>query len=275
MKVLISADMEGTTGVTCLDDVIPERSGYPRFRKLLTNDVNAAIEGALEAGATEIVISEAHSHSRNILIEELNPKAKMITGFLGRRYDMMEGIDDMFDAVFLVAYHAKAGTDSAVINHTLFLNILNFWINGVLVGEGGISAAWAGHFNVPVVLVTGDDKVASEMMELLGDVEPSVVKRGLHDYTAECLTPKESYETIKNSAKRALKRLKDFKPYKIKPPVTIDVEFASTSPASLACIYPKVVRKEPRKISFTSGDLIETMNTILASTMLASTDKNW
>jgi len=270
MKVFISADMEGTTGVTAWDDVSPGKPAYERFRKLLTADVNAAIEGAIEAGATEILVNEAHGGMRNILIEDLNPKARMITGSMGKRLCMMEGIDESFVAVFLIGYHARAGTDAGVLHHTLTGSIYNFWINGVLVGETGISASLAGYYGVPIALVSGDDKMAKEAKELLGDVEMAEVKVGVDRYTARCLPPKESGERIKQAAVRALERINELKPYKVETPVKFEVEFTSVGMASLASALPGVVKKESRKIFHKSKNVIEGWNIIWPSILLST-----
>lgn len=269
MKVFISADMEGATGVTGWDDVGPGKQPYERFRKLLTGDVNAAIEGALEAGATEVLVNEAHDGMRNILIEELNPGARMISGFRGKRLCMMEGIDEGFDAVFLVGYHARAGTDAAILNHTLFLSVHNFRINGIPVGEAGISAALAGHYDVPVVLVTGDDKVATEARALLGIVSTAVVKEGISRYSAKCLTPEESGARIRQAAKEALGMAAET--YKPEFPVKLDVEFTSPDMAATASTVPGVVRERPRTVSHTAEDFLGAWSVIFPAMMLATT----
>ncbi|MFQ6054329.1 MAG: M55 family metallopeptidase, partial [Candidatus Bathyarchaeia archaeon] len=206
---------------------------------------------------------------RNILIEELNPKARMITGFEGKRLSMMEGVDSGFDAAFLIAYHARAGTDAGVLNHTFILNIQNFWINGALVGETGISAALAGYFGVPIALVTGDDKVAGEARELLGNVETAVVKEGLDRYTARCLTPEESGERIRRAAERALRNLDALKPHRVETPVRFEIEFTTVGMAAQASAIPGIVREGARRISHTSEDLLRGWNTILPSILLA------
>jgi D-amino peptidase len=268
MKVFLSVDMEGATGVTSWAEVNPNKPQHERFRKFLTGDVKAAVEGAFQAGATEVLINEAHDGMRNILLEEVDPKVKIITGFEGKELCMMQGIDESFDAVFLVSYHAKAGTDGAILNHTLTGAIHNFWINGVLVGESGISAALAGHYGVPVALVTGDDKVAAEAKGLLGHVETAVVKEGLDRYSAKCVAPKESGEMIKKAAASALENIGSFKPYKVKTPVKIEVEFTSPSTALLACTIPGVVREGPRKISYSAENVVKAWGGIWASIRL-------
>jgi len=178
MKIFISADMEGETGVTGYNDVSFEKPPYERFRKLLTGDVNAAIEAAFDAGTTEILVKDAHHSMRNILIEELNPKARLISGSEGKKLCMMEGVNRGFDAAFLIAYHAMAGTEGGVLHHSTSWNIHNFWINGVLMDEAGISASLVGYYDVPIALVTGDDKVTEQTKELLGNIETAVVKEG-------------------------------------------------------------------------------------------------
>lgn len=269
MKVFISADMEGTTGVTGWDDVTSGKPPYERFRRLLTGDVNAAIEGAFEAGATEVLVNEAHSGMRNILLEELDQRATMISGFKGKRLAMMEGIDESFDAAFLVAYHARAGTDAAILNHTFLLSVHNFWINGVLVGETGLSASLAGHHGVPIALVTGDDKVSAEAKVLLGPVETAVVKKGISRYTANCVTPEQSGLAIKEAAKKAL-GLKA-KPYRPEGPAKMAVEFTSPDLAAAASMVPGIVREGSRTISCEAEDVLSVWNVVFPSMMLATT----
>jgi D-amino peptidase len=269
MKVFISSDMEGATGVTGWDDVRPGKAPFERFRRLLTGDVNAAIKGAFEAGADEVLVNEAHDGMRNILIEELDKRATMISGFRGKRLAMMEGVDESFDAAFLVAYHARAGTDAAILNHTFFTSIHNFWIDGVLVGETGLSATLAGHYGVPVVLVTGDDKVSREAKELLGTVETAVVKEGISRYSANCLPPDQSSARIREAAKRALSLNID--PYQPKKPVKLAIEFQSPDMAAFASSVPGVVREGPRTISYTAEDVLATWNVVFPSMMLATT----
>ena len=268
MKVFISTDMEGATGITTWDEVIPGRMFYEQSRKLLTNDVNSAIEGALEAGATKILVNEAHNGMRNLLISELNPKATVIRGFQGKKLAMMEGIDNSFDVALLLAYHARAGTTAAVLNHTLFNEIHNLWINGVLVGESGLSAALAGHYGVPIGLVTGDDKVVKENRDLLGSVEAAEVKRGISRYSAECFSPDVTSKLIKEATKRALSG--KFLPYKVESPCTVEVEFTTLEMGNIATWVPNVVFVEPRKVSCTAGNVVDAWKTLWAAMLLAS-----
>jgi len=268
MKVFISVDMEGASGVTTWDDVVPGRMFYQQSRALLTRDVNSAIEGALEAGAKEILVNEAHDGMRNLLLDELNPKARVIRGFRGKKLAMMEGVDESFDRAFLVGYHARAGTPGAVLNHTMFNTVHNLWINGVVVGEGGLSAALAGCYGVPIALVTGDDKVISEMRGLLGSFEAVEVKKGISRYSADCLNPEVTSGLIREAAKRALKA--DVKPYRVKPPVTVEVEFTTLEMGNIAGWVPSVENVEPRKVSCTADTVVDAWKPIWTSMLLAA-----
>jgi D-amino peptidase len=271
MRVYISADMEGATGVTNPDDVFIDRPGFERFRRLLTRDVNAAVEGAVDAGADEIVINESHGPAKNILIEELNPHAEMITGYF-KPLGMMEGINDGYDAAMFVAFHAMAGTDAAVLDHTIRgKEILKLAINGKAAGELALCSAVAGSFGVPVVLVTGDDKVAAEAKALLGNVETVIVKQALSRFVARCAPPEVTTKKIRQAARTALSRAKEFKPYKLEAPIRFDVEFNTTVAASMAALLPEVKREGPRSVSLGADDFIEAYKRFRAAVILGST----
>jgi D-amino peptidase len=179
---------------------------------------------------------------------------------------MLEGIDESFDKVFLVGYHARAGTLGAILNHTFLLQVHNFWINGVVVGEGGLSAAIAGDYGVPVALVTGDDKTVLEMQSLVPGIESAEVKKGISRYSANCLTPEATYGLIRDAAKRALSA--NVKPYVAKPPVVAEIEFSSIEMANMASWVPTVELVEPRKVSCTGDSFVEAWETIFASMLL-------
>jgi len=269
MKVYISADMEGATGVTGMEDVMSEKPAYERFRKLLTLDVNAAIEGAIESGAKSVVVNEAHGNKNNILIEELHSEAEMITGRT-RFLCMMEGIDKSFDAVFLIAYHARAGTQAAVLNHTISgSQIYNLRLNGKLIGELGLSTLIAGYHDVPVVLVSGDDKVCKEAIEFIGNIETVQVKEGIDRYVAKCLTPAKTSKMIKASANKALKNLGNYKAVKLNGPVKVEIDFMNTAMAASAALIPSIKRESSRTISYVSDNIIDAYKLILNSVFLA------
>ena len=258
LKVFISVDMEGICGVINWEEVSRDGRDYNLFRKLMTEETNAAIEGVLEAGATEIVVRDSHGSARNILPELLNPAAELIRDWSGGPLQMMEGIDETFDAVIFIGYHARAGTPDAVLEHTMSGRIYDLKLNGKLMPEAGLNAAIAGYFGVPVVLVAGDLAITKQAKELLGEVETVAVKEGIGE-AAKMLHPKKARELIKEKTIFALRNLKKYKPFKLNPPYTMEITFTSEANAHRASFIPGAKRTGPRSVSFTSNDFIEVL----------------
>jgi D-amino peptidase len=246
--------MEGITGVVSQSHTDPGHAEYQRFRKLMMGDANAAIAGALAGGATEVVVNDAHSGMNNILIEELHPQARLISGS-PKPFSMMQGIGPDVSAVFLVGYHARAGSAPAIHDHTWSGKIFNVALNGRLVGEIGLNAALAGHYGVPVTLVTGDQTTTSEARELLGDVETVTVKTAVGREAADCLPPAQTAELIKSAATRALSRSRA--PFVIQSPITLSVEFMRTLQAEKAEIVPGARRSGPRALEWTAESMVD------------------
>jgi D-amino peptidase len=272
MKILISADMEGITGVTTWDQVTPGHSEYVRFRKLMTEDVNAAVRGAYDAGADEVIVADGHWNGSNILIEEFDPRARLNTGSPSP-FSMMQGIDEMIDGVMFIGYHARNGSANAVLDHTWSSRtIANVWINGLLTGEYGLNAAVAGQFGAPVILVSGDQTACAQVMELLGAVETAVVKQASGRFAAECLTPQVAQETIRLSAERAVERLAQGDvpdPFVLEAPITVSVEFFSSDMADRASRIP-LTKREGTHVSLTAPEMGSAYNGFRAMVMLAS-----
>ena len=176
MKVLISADMEGATGVTWPADVRPGTEQWQRFRKLFTGDVNAAVDGFLAGGATEVLVNEAHDTMRNLLLEELDERAELLTG-RHKHLSMVEGIQHGdVGAVAFIGYHAGAGADG-VLSHTYLANsITGVWVDGRPASEGRLNALVAAEFGVPVILVTGDDRACADAAGYAPEAETVAVK---------------------------------------------------------------------------------------------------
>jgi len=258
LKVFISVDMEGISGVIHWDDVSRKGDDYSLFRKLMTQETNAAIQGALDAGATEILVRDSHGSARNILPDLLRPEAVLLRDWSGGPLSMMEGIDETFDAVIFIGYHARAGTPDAVLKHTMTGTIYDVELNGKKMPEAGINAAIAGQFRVPVVLIAGDLAVIQQAKELFGDIETVVVKEGIGK-AAKMLHPQKAQEMIKKKTTEALKRLKDFKPYKLSPPFTMVVTFTDEEIAYRASWIPGAKRAGDRSVSFTSNDFREVL----------------
>ena len=249
MKILIAADMEGITGVTTWDQVTPGHAEYVRFRKLMTQDVNAAIRGAFEAGADEVIVADGHWDGSNILIEELDPRARLNTGSPSP-FSMMQGIDENVDGVIFVGYHARNGTPNAILDHTWSRKtVANVWLNDMLTGEYGLNGAVAGHFGAPVIMVSGDQTACAQVVDTLGDMETAVVKQATSRYAAECLPPQAAQEMIFMSATRAVTRLQDGDvpdPFVLDTPVHVMVEFFTSDMADRASRIPSTEREGTR-----------------------------
>ena len=272
MKILISADMEGVTGVVNWDQVTPGHAEYARFRKLMTADVNAAAVGAFETGAAEVLVVDGHEAGANILIEELDARVKLVSGSPAP-LSMMEGIDSGIDGVFFVGYHARRGSQNAVLDHTWSATALaNLWLNERLTGEDGLNAALAAQYGVPVIMISGDQTACAQAADLLGDVEQAVVKNAVGRFAAACLTPQAAQATISAAAGRAVRRLAGGSipaAYIVGTPVQIKIEFAAANLADLAALLPGVARQD-NCISFTSPDMRAAYNAFRAAVSLAT-----
>lgn len=259
MKILIASDMEGITGVTNWDQVDPNHAEYPRFRRLMTHDINAAIRGALLSGADEVLVTDGHDRGTNILLEELDPRAHLICGDFSP-LAMIQGIDQDIDGVIFVGYHARAGSQAGILDHTWSSRrIANLWLNEVLVGEYGLNGAVAGYFNVPVLMLSGDQTACSQATDLLGNIETAVVKRAISRMAAECLPPQVTQELIQNAASQAVKRLKTGeapRPFIVADPVHVTIDFNTSDQADQAALFPGSRRLDGRRLIFTADNML-------------------
>jgi D-amino peptidase len=257
MKILIAADMEGVTGVVHWDHVTPGHPEYPRFRHLMTGDVNAAIRGAFEAGADEVVVTDGHDAGRNILIEELDPRVRLNAGET-RPLFMVQGADAGVNAAIFVGYHARVGTPHAILEHTWSSScVAGLWLNGQPMGEIGLNAAVCGAFDVPVIMVSGDESACAEAAELLGAIETAVVKRASGRMAAECLPPEVTQAAIYSEAVQAVSCLRSGEappPFRPQTPINIAVEFVHSEMADRALILPGVSRPEGKRVEFAADD---------------------
>ena len=266
MKILISVDMEGITGVVSQSHTDPAHAEYQRFRKLMTADANAAVEGALAGSATGIVVTDAHANMDNILIEELNPAARLISGS-PKLFSMMEGIGADVNAVFLVGYHARAGSAPAVHDHTWMGSIYNATLNGQPMGEIRLNASLAGHYQAPVVLVTGDQLATAEARQVLDDVETVTVKIAVGRTAADCLPPGKTAPLIRQAAQKALER--QHMPLVVQRPITLGIEFWRSIQAERAELMPGAKRIGPRSVEWVGEDMVSVYRTWRAFTLLA------
>jgi D-amino peptidase len=259
VRVYISVDMEGVAGVAHEDQTDPtdprHAAEYNRSCRLMTAEANAAIEGALAAGATRVLVNDSHWLMRNLLPDELHPSAELVSGSPKLR-SMMEGIELGFDAALCIGYHARAGTAMAVIDHTYTSRVHEARLNGRPVGELGLNAALAGTWDVPVALVSGDQALAAEARDLLGDeVETVVVKHAVGRFAARSLAPAEACRRIRAGVAAALGR--PHQPLRLESPAQLEVELALTQMADLAELVPGSVRTGGRTISYRHEDYRE------------------
>jgi len=258
MKIYISADMEGVVGAVTADQLGPAGFEYQRFREFMTQEVNAAIEAAFAAGATEITVSDSHGNAENLLIEKLPKNILVVRGF-PRPLTMMQGIDETFDGVIFLGYHSSTTNPSGVRAHSFSsARLADVRLNNVSMSEGSFNAAVAGHFNVPVIMVSGDDAAVKEVSSIVGDIEGAIVKWNYGFHSAKTMMPEAAYDLIRQKVKTAIGRIKDFKPYKSKTPVQLDVRFKNYRPSELLSYLSIVERTDPHSIRFIGKDMIET-----------------
>jgi D-amino peptidase len=273
VKILIAADMEGVSGVTNWNHVQSGHVEYPRFRKIMTEDVNAAIRGSFEGGATEIVVTDGHGLGNNILIEALDSRVKLNSGNASP-FAMVQGVDSGdFKGVIFVGYHARAGTADGVLAHTWSSQrVANVWLNDILLGEYGLNAALCGHYGCSPLMITGDQTACAQAVELLGDLELAIVKQATSFQSAECLSPDVAQEIIQAAAVRAVQRLKAGeapKPFKLTEPVKGRVEFRMVEMADSASRLPGAARVDGTTIEFTSTDMPTAYKSFRAAVGLA------
>jgi D-amino peptidase len=217
LKVFISIDMEGLAGVVTSGDVGGTTGDYQYFRKIMAAEANAAIDGAIRAGATDVLVRDSHGSKQNILPGDLDPRARLLRGLSSGPKNMMEGIDSTFAAVVFLGYHAKAGTPNAILEHTSTGNVVDFSINGVSLPEGGYNALVAGLYGVPVVFVAGDGAVVQQIRGLLGRVDGVAVKEEIGD-ASNGMAPKAAQDAIRAGVERAVRARATYKPFALTAP---------------------------------------------------------
>lgn len=256
MRIHITADMEGIATI-CHDEQADQKGmDYPRMREIMTGEVQACIDGATEGGADEILACDAHDTGRNLLVEKMSGEFEVIQG---SAYDlgMMAGITKDFDASFQVGYHSMRHTHAGTLGHTYTYAIAELRLNGTPIGESGLSAAIAGHFGVPLVFVSGDAHAVRQALALVPDLVGVPTKEGVGLYGVRSATPEEARKMIRKGAKQAMTRIGDIKPFTVKKPVTMQVEFTRPLMAEYASNIPLVKRVDIKTVSYRAKDIIE------------------
>jgi len=269
-KVYISVDMEGIWGVVQGNQTSSDSPEYGPARKWMVDDVNAVVAGLLEAGAGRVVVNDSHGSMRNIIADQLNPKVTLISGS-PKPLLMMEGIDASFDACLFIGYHAQAGTAAATLDHTISGGtVRSVKINGLLLPELGINAAIAGYYNVPVIMLSGDEETCGQAKAILGpSVVTVAVKRAIGRYAAEMRPLEEARQSLTLGAKQALANLGKVKPFRLEPPLNFELEFLNSGQAEMPCLVPEVKRTGARSVAFPAGDYLQGVKLLRALIALA------
>jgi D-amino peptidase len=270
LKVFVSADMEGIWGVVHGEQVSPGPD-YGPARKWMAGDVNAVVEGLIEAGASEIVVNDSHGSMRNIVADDLNPNASLITG-TPKPLSMMQGIDSSFDAAVLVGYHARAGSTPAILDHTISSASVRFIkINGKELPEMGINGAIAGYYGVPVVMLSGDTETCAQAKSIFGaEFVTAAVKGAIGRTAAQLLPLGEARRLLKTSAQVALAKRGTIPVFKLNAPYAFELEFHNSLQAEMPSLVPAVKRTSPRTVTFGSNDYIEGFKLLRALIALAA-----
>jgi D-amino peptidase len=257
LKVHLSVDMEGVAGAVTGEQLGPTGFEYGRFREFMTREALAAVNAVRESGATDIIVADAHGNGQNLLIDQFPADVRIIRSW-PRRLGMMAGIDESVHAAIFIGYHAGTNNTAGVRAHTFSsANLTRVALNGTNMTEGSWNAAIAGHFGVPVVMMSGDDAAIAEVQKVVGPLEAAETKRSLGFHSALTLTPQAAVDLIGQRVRSALKRVGDFKPLKVQTPVTVDVSFKNYMPAEVLGYLPIFERTDSHSIRFRAKDMVE------------------
>ena len=252
-KVFISADMEGISGISASDQLSAAGAEYNRSRKMMADDVNAAIRGARAGGATTILVNDSHGTMRNLRLEDLSPDVNLISHSF-KRSGMMEGLDETFDAVIFVGYHAKAGYPGGLFAHTGSGVVRDVRVNGTSMGEGGLNTLVAAWYGVPVVLITGDDVAVKQVAEIATTARTVAVKRAINPRATELRPFKEVHEEIERAAREGVSGAKKFEPRRAAS-YRVEVQFQDIAIPEVAESLPTMQRAAPDTIAFTQDTM--------------------
>jgi D-amino peptidase len=258
LKVFISVDMEGIAGVVTSAECSSSGPDYGYFRRIMSLEANAAVLGAFDAGATEVVVRDSHGSARNILPDLLDPRAKLLRDWSGGPKVMMEGIDESYDAVVFIGYHARAGTADAIIDHTMTGNVTDLNINGHSLPEAGANALIAGHFGVPVVFVAGDQAVVDQVNELFGNVGTFATKGGIGAASLG-LHPEVAREGIRTGVAEAVRNRNRYQPFTLTKPYTMVLKLKSEASVYNGSFFPGAQRTGDWELTFSSDNILQVM----------------
>ncbi len=268
MKMYISIDMEGITGLIDSSFVDSSKLNYRRGQEIMTAEANHVIESVFQEGFREVIVNDSHSKMNNLLIEKLHPETQLISGDV-KPFSMVQGLDGSFSGAMLLGYHSRAAR-RGVLSHTMIFGVQNMYINDVAIGELGFNAYVAGHYGVPILMVAGDDMTAAEAEELIPGVTTAIVKRYISRTSAVCLTPEKSGQLLREKTKQAIANSGNVKPLTPPDRPMLTIEFANYGQAEWANLMPGTKIEEGSPIVYyQANDILEAYKAMLVMTELA------
>ena len=263
MDVFISIDMEGIAGITSLRQIDRGTDDYPWARKLMTEEANVAIAGAFDAGADRVVVSDSHGDMGNLLPQELDQRAELVQGSPKLPFSMMTGIETGFDCALFLGYHAGAGTENAILDHTYSSFFTDVRVNGESWNETVLNAALAGTFGVPVALVVGDRACCQQAEAALPGVRTVAVKEAFGQRVGRSLSPEWARTVIKGATEQAVAGASNVRPFRPKPPYTFEIDGSTTAIADIGMLVPRTERPAPRTLRYETDDIRELYQVLL------------
>jgi len=270
VKLYVSADMEGTAAVASWTQVDPKNvTEYPYYRTLMSLEVRAAIDGARDAGALDVLVNDSHSAMRNVLWEELPDDVRMIYGNR-KPFSMSEGIEAGFDAAFFTGYHAGVGERDGTLDHTYAPDTLyDVRVNGVRCSEALLNAAVLGTYGVPVVLITGDRTTVEGAKKHMPWITAIAVKESIGRFAVNSLSPAEARRRIRAGAHRAISAVAEARPFTFEPPIALELDFVGTQNADFAELIPGVEWIGGRTVRYAHEDYRIVFRAFVAAMRLA------
>ncbi|MBV8172140.1 MAG: M55 family metallopeptidase [Candidatus Eremiobacteraeota bacterium] len=263
--VFVSIDMEGCATLVHWDEVRPaDGAEYRRARRIMTNEANAVIEGAFAAGAAAVIVNDSHSAMRNLLLEEIDARAQVVSGRIKRDY-MLQGLTSDCSVAFFIGYHGAIGDAHAVMGHTYSPRVIyECRLNGDVVSELPINAAFAGHHGVPVALVSGDATTLAEARRVLPWALAVETKRSVGYYAADCRSPELVRAELRQMSERALRDVGAFAALRVETPLDMEIDTVKTIHADVACLIPGFERRGPRTIGYIASDAAAMYRALMA-----------
>lgn len=271
MHVYVSVDMEGVAGIVHVDQTRRTGHDYERARRWMTLEANAAVLGAFDAGATGVLVNDSHGDMRNLLLDELDPRAEILSGSLKPR-SMVQGVAPRFGVALFVGYHAGAGSRAGILDHTYYGKVVaRLRLGGRDVNETGLNAIVCGDQGIPVGLVTGDATTCAQARELLGDVLTVSVKDAVTRYSAQSISPELARQRVREGARQAVERAKraELAPFRPEPPHVLEIDFVNSACADAAELVPGTTRVGGTTTRYEAPDGDTLLRVIQAWTILA------